>query len=140
MFTVLENTSYGHYQEDFSNLDDGANIMRVIVWALPILLVIVKRCKAKEILGDKFNSTFNMCVYGMCFMALAYRHKYFARLTMYFDLYYLLLFPIIIKLFNKKENRIIAYGMVVGYFLYSTVLLLSGDAWIYPYKYNLNIF
>ena len=73
-------------------------------------------------------------------MALAFRHKYFARLTMYFDIYYLLMFPIIIKLFDKKANRVIAYSMVVGYFLYSTFLLLSGDAWIYPYKYNLNIF
>ena len=140
MFKFLENSSYAHYQSELSNLDDGANILRVIVWALPIVLFALRKKRAKEMFGEKSSVIFNFCFYGMCFMALAYRHKYFARVTMYFDIYYLLLFPMIIKLFNKKENRIIAYGMVVGYFLYSTFLLLSGDAWIYPYKYNLDIF
>ena len=140
MFKLLENSSYAHYQNDLANLDDGANILRVLVWAAPVLLMALKKKKSEEILGKDVSIIFNFCFYGMCFMALAFRHKYFARLTMYFDIYYLLMFPIIIKLFDKKANRVIAYSMVVGYFLYSTFLLLSGDAWIYPYKYNLNIF
>lgn len=140
MFKFLENSSYAHYQSELVNLDDGANILRLVVWALPIVLMALRKNKAEEMFGERASIIFNVCFYGMCFMALAYRHKYFARLTMYFDIYYLLLFPMIIKLFNKKENRVIAYGMVVGYFLYSTFLLLSGDAWIYPYRYNLNIF
>lgn len=140
MFKVLENTSYAHYQSEFANLDDGANILRLVIWALPIILVWLRREKMKEIYGNKSSIIFNFCFYGMCFMALAYRHKYFARVCMYFDIYYLLLFPMIIKLFTKKENRIIAYGMVVGYFLYSTILLSSGEAWIAPYQYNTNLF
>lgn len=140
MFKILENTSYGHYQNEFANLDDGANLLRLVIWAIPIIVVALRKEKLKELFGENSSVIFNFCFYGMCFMALAYRHKYFARLTMYFDIYYLLLFPMIIRLFNKKENRILAYGMVIGYFLYSTILLLSGEAWIYPYKYNLNIF
>lgn len=140
LFKILENTSYGHYESEFTNLDDGANILRVVIWALPIILVVLRKQKLKDSFGDKSSVIFNFCFYGMCFMALAYRHKYFARVTMYFDIYYLLLFPMIIKLFSKKENRLIAYGMVVGYFLYSTMLLLAGEAWIYPYQYNLNLF
>lgn len=140
MFKILENTSYAHYQSEFANMDDGANILRLVIWALPIILVALRKQKLQEIYGDKSSVIFNFCFYGMCFMALAFRHKYFARVTMYFDVYYLLLFPMIIRLFSKKENRLIAYGMVVGYFLYSTVLLLSGEAWLYPYKYNLNLF
>lgn len=140
IFKFLENSPYAHYQSEFANLGDGANILRLVIWALPIILILLKKEKLKELFGENASIVFNFCFYGMCFMALAYRHKYFARLTMYFDIYYLLLFPMIIRLFNKKENRILVYGMVVGYFLYSTILLLSGEAWIYPYKYNLNIF
>ena len=77
---------------------------------------------------------------GTAFMCLATKHVFFARVSMYFDIYYTLLLPKICKMFNDKTNYILTILIMLAYFGYSFALLWSGDAWIYPYNYNLQLF
>ena len=107
---------------------------------LPIVIAVAFKEKGKELYKEYYDKVLNMSIYGMCFMLLAYRQVFFARLTMYFDIYYLLLFAVLPNLFDKKLKRVFTYGIMVCFFAYSMILLLSGEGNIYPYKYRLNLF
>ena len=139
LFSIIGDSQYGHYKEEFLYGTNGANILRIIVWWLPLILLIIKREKVKELFGEKSKLIINMCFYGACFMLLAYRESYFARFCMYFDFYYLIALPYVYKIFDKKTNRFLCYAMVIGYFVYSFSLLLSGESNIYPYNFNLHL-
>lgn len=140
MMFFLGDSKYSGYEDVLLNDTNGANILRIIVWIIPIVIAIVFKEKGKELYKDYYDKVVNMSMYGMCFMILAYRQVFFARLTMYFDIYYVLVLAIIPNIFDKKFKRIFIYGLVVCYFAYSTILLLSGEGNIYPYKYRLNLF
>ena len=73
-------------------------------------------------------------------MFMALRQVYFARLVFYFDLYYLLLIPMIIDIGDKKFRRLFYYIISIGYFVFSYVLLLSGESWILPYTFKITLF
>lgn len=140
LFSIIGESKYSNYEDVMKDASNGANILRVIVWMLPVIITFLYRKRALRLFGEKLNILLNLCIIGMFFMLLAYRQVFFARFCMYFDVYYLLLLPKICYMFDKKTNRIIFLVMVGGYFAYSTLLLLSGESWIYPYKYNLNLF
>lgn len=140
LFSIIGDSHYGHYKDEFFYGANGANILRIIVWWLPLIILIIKRDKVKELFGESSKVILNMYFYGACFMLLAYRHVYFARFCMYFDVYYLLLLPIVYKIFDKKINRVLCYSMVIGYFVYSFLLLLRGESQVFPYNFNLDLF
>ncbi|MGL5575948.1 MAG: EpsG family protein [Sarcina sp.] len=140
LFSIIGDSHYGHYKETFFTGTNGANVLRIIVWWIPLIILILKREKVKEVFGDKSKILINMCFYGACFMLLAYRHVYFARFCMYFDFYYLLALPFVYKIFEKKTSRFLCYSMIIGYFAYSFLLLLRGESNIYPYNFNLDLF
>ena len=73
-------------------------------------------------------------------MFMALRQVFFARLIFYFDLYYLLLIPMLIDIGDKKFKRFFYYTIAVGYFAFSYLLLISGDAWILPYTLKITLF
>lgn len=139
LFNIIGDSQYGHYKDEFLYGTNGANILRIIVWWIPVIILIAKKDKVKELFGERSKIIMNLCFYGACFMLLAYRDAYFARFCMYFDFYYLIALPYLYKIFDKKINRFLCYAMVIGYFLYSTSLLLSGESNIYPYHFNLNL-
>lgn len=140
MMFFLGSSKYSGYEDVLLNDTNGANILRIIVWIIPIIIAIVFKDKGKEIYKDYYDKVVNMSMYGMCFMLLAYRQVFFARLTMYFDIYYLLLFAILPRLFDEKLRRVFTYGIVVCFFVYNMILLLSGEGNIYPYKYRFELF
>lgn len=140
MMFFLGDSKYSGYGDTLLNDTNGANILRIIVWMIPIVIALLFRNKGKEVYKDYYDKVVNMSLYGMCFMLLAYRQVFFARLTMYFDIYYLLLFAILPNLFDRKLRRVFTYGMIVCFFAYSMILLLSGEGNIYPYRYRLSLF
>lgn len=140
IFNVFGESRYSHYENILSDISNGANILRILVWILPILVILVYRKRAVELYGKDMNIILNLCIIGTMFMILAYRHVYFARFSMYFDVYYLLLLPRICTMFERKTNRVMTMGMMCAYYLYATLLLLRGECEVYPYNYNLELF
>lgn len=139
LFEFLQYSRFAHYKEVFME-SDGANPLRLLVYSIPIILAYMGREVGRYRIGDKYDVIANLSFLGCIFMFLAMRHKYFARVSMYFEVYYLILIPYIPVIFSKKSQKIVIAGIIFGYLAFSTLLLLRGEAWIYPYKYKLQLF
>ncbi|WP_078432586.1 EpsG family protein [Metabacillus halosaccharovorans] len=114
LFTVLEDSQYG----DYSNFEEGgANILRVFVDAVPIVIAYFGRDKLRE-LWLKSDIIVNMSLIGLLFSIIATQNWIFARFNIYFSLYNLILISWIIYLFKDNSRRFVYFGLLVCYLLY----------------------
>ncbi len=114
LFSALENTQYADYKDvDYQ----GANALRVLVYALPIVLAYVGREKLRKLC---FYSDYivNMSLLALVFMMVSTQNWIFARFTFYFGLYSVLLVSWLIPLFTKRDQRFIYFGVIICYFIY----------------------
>jgi transmembrane protein EpsG len=124
LFDALSNTEYGHYS-DFQ--EGGANIIRVLVTAVPILIAYLGREKLKE-LWPKSDYIVNLCILGLVFMIVSTKNWIFARFDIYFGLYNLILISWIIKLIAKRYRPVLYILLVIcylAYFYYEQVITLD---------------
>lgn len=140
LFEALKFTEFYHYKDILLTDVNGANPLRMVVWMIPVILTFLYKERAVKVFGEELNIVLNLCYIGAIFMLLATKHVFFARITMYFDVYYLLLLPKICTMFDEHTNKVLTGIMMISYLGFSTALLLSGDAWVYPYSYTLRIF
>ncbi|WP_456277297.1 EpsG family protein [Bacillus sp. AK128] len=124
LFSTIENTQYAHYQ----NINEGgANIIRVIIYSVPLLIAFLGREKFNKI--NKNNDIIvNMSIIGLVFMIIATQNWIFARFTIYFNLYQILLVSWIVKLFTNKDQKFIYYMILIFYFMfyfYESVMTLN---------------
>jgi len=114
LFAAIEDSQYGHY----SNFDEGgANILRVAVDAVPLLIAYLGREKLRTIFPSS-DYIVNMALVGFMFMIISTQNWIFARFGIYFTLYQLILISWIVKLFRQKDQRLIYYALLICYFLY----------------------
>lgn len=114
LFSTIENTQYGHY----SNFKEGgANPLRVVVEAAPLLIAYLGRDQLREIF-PKSDIIVNMALIGFVFMLISTQNWIFARFSIYFSLYQLILISWIVKLFKEKDQKLVYYGMILCYFVY----------------------
>ncbi len=114
LFKAIEETQYGHYQS-FS--EGGANIIRSVVTAVPIIIAYLGRNTLREIMPNS-DYIVNMSLIGLMFMLISTQNWIFARFSIYFELYQLILISWIIKIFRKKDEKLIYFGMIICYFAY----------------------
>ncbi|MCH1961820.1 EpsG family protein [Clostridium perfringens] len=125
IYKLLGNSKYAEYQ-NFN--EGGSNILRVIVFAIPVILSYLKRDKLKE--WPEANIFVNMSLISFLIMGFSLYNWIFARFTIYFQVYSFVLLAYIIKMcFGGSERRLIYYGFLVCYFLF----------FIYEYKISLGI-
>lgn len=133
---VMQDSGYSGYLQ---NPEEGANILRVVIAAVPVILSYAY----KDDLKDNWNECdafINMSIINLIFMSLATYNWIFARFTLYFELYNVVLLPYIIKSIpNIKEKRIIYYTAVVCYALYFILESRTSDYYT-PYISIHNIF
>ncbi|WP_062109522.1 EpsG family protein [Bacillus niameyensis] len=114
LFSAIEDTQYGHY----SGFDEGgANMIRVFVDAVPLLIAFLGREKLREIFPSS-DYVVNMSLIGLLFMIISTQNWIFARFAIYFNLYQLILIAWIIKLFHEKYQRFVYFALIVCYFFY----------------------
>lgn len=126
IFGALSDTEYGHYST-FS--EGGANILRIAVTGVPLLIAFMGRKKLRE-LWPESDTIVNLSLLGFLFMIISYKDWIFARFDIYFELYTLILFSWIIPLFAKKQRYFVYYGLITcyfAYFLYEQVITLGID-------------
>lgn len=107
-------SDYGQYK-DFN--EGGANVIRVIVQAVPLLLAYLGREKLREIF-PKSDYIVNMSLVGLVFMIISTQNWIFARYAIYFSLYSLIIISWSVKLFVKREQKLVYYSILVFYLIY----------------------
>lgn len=126
LFDALNDTTYGHYS-DFS--EGGANIIRVAVTSVPLIIAFLGREKLRE-LWPKGDYIVNLSLLGFIFMIIASKNWIFARFDIYFELYSIILISWIIQLFTSRERKFVYYGLIICYlvyFFYDQVITLGID-------------
>ncbi|NRF90522.1 EpsG family protein [Paenibacillus frigoriresistens] len=123
IFAAIADTHYSEYK-NFQ--EGGANIIRVAVGAVPLLFAYLGRNKLREIFphGDY---VVNMSLLNFIIMAIATQNWIFARFTIYFGLYNVILMSWVISLFVKRQQKFIYYailGFYLIYFYYENVVTL----------------
>lgn len=113
-FSAMEGSHYSEYK---NSTEGGANIIRVIVYVVPVVIAYLGREKLREIFPQS-DYIVNMSLLAVVFMIIATQNWIFARFTIYFGLYVLILISWIIKLFASNNQRFIYYAILVCYFIY----------------------
>ncbi|NOU70905.1 EpsG family protein [Paenibacillus sp. LMG 31458] len=124
LFAAIADTQYSGYKE-FQ--EGGANIIRVAIGAVPLIFAYLGRNKLREIFphGDY---VVNMSLLNFIVMAVATQNWIFARFTIYFGLYNVILMSWVISLFVKRQQKFIYYavlGFYLIYFYYENVVTLN---------------
>lgn len=106
---------YGSYQS-FS--EGGANILRILVSAVPVILSYIKRDYIKK--NWKVGNIFvNMSLLNFIIMCFSYYNWIFARFDIYTQLYSIVLLSYLVtECFSKKERNILIYFLFVFYFIF----------------------
>lgn len=141
LFNMIQGTNYAGYQDEMTATGEGANVLRFLVQLAPIVLVFFYN---KSIIKDddkEFNIMMNMSLLGMLFMLLSLRHWLFARLTTIFNLYYVFTLPKILDASSDKDmRRLLSFIIMACYFIFTYMLLRSGESNILPYRWTTQIF
>ena len=123
---------YANYEDTLMLTGQGANILRFGLAAVPVVFSIciwpVLR-RQREDVGILWNISF----FNAMFMMLATRHWLFARFCMFFGIYNVLLWPEILKCFDRKSRQLVLLGVVAVYFLYFW-LIVHTDSNLLPYR------
>lgn len=114
LFSAIEDSQYGVYSQ-FS--EGGANIIRVIVFAIPLVIAFLGRERLREIYPDS-DVIINMAIIGLSFMIISMGNWIFARFNIYFELYQIILLSWIVKVFREKDQRLVYYVILLCYFAY----------------------
>jgi transmembrane protein EpsG len=114
LFSAIGDTQYGHYA-NFA--EGGANVIRVAVDAVPLVIAYFGREKLRQIFPSS-DYIVNMALIGFVFMVISTQNWIFARFSIYFSLYQLVIISWIVKLFNERDQKFIYYALIICYFIY----------------------
>ena len=126
LFSALEDTQYSEYS---SFNEGGANIIRVVVSAAPLVLAYIGRERMRQVF-PKIDFIVNMSILGLLFMIISTQSWIFARVSIYFNLYQLILVSWVLEAFTKKDQRFLYYCIIilyVAYYYYEMVISLGRD-------------
>ncbi|MBC8079060.1 MAG: EpsG family protein [Gorillibacterium sp.] len=114
LFNALQDTQYSHYR---TFAEGGANVIRVGVEAIPLLFAYLGRERLRE-LFPQIDIFVNLSLLSLIFMLIATQNWIFARMTIYFSLYQLIMIAWMVKSFRKKDQKLIYLAILVFYFIY----------------------
>lgn len=129
----VENSDYASSMNEFKETDDGTSIIRILVESVPIVMALLYRNKIKDKLIPIIKISINMSLIssGLYIISrIARSGIMLGRLPIYFSLYNMILLPWLIKnIFEKKERRLVNYGMIIcylGFFYYQMCIAWDG--------------
>lgn len=121
MYQLMEGTKYGEY-ENAEYTMQKVNMLRIAVTGLPVLLCWLIRSNFK-LKGREMNFLVNACLFNFVFMAFGLYGASYARFSLYFELYPLLIYPVIARagFLKERDSRlfsVLLYLVFSGYFFY----------------------
>lgn len=115
---IIEGTQYAGNLNYFKRSGIGANIIRFFVVLLPLVLAFFERNNIKN-LWDKSDIIFNLSILNAIIMLFSTYNFIIARLCFYFQIYDILLIPILIKSIKKNILKTTIYlGCIILYYIY----------------------
>lgn len=120
----------------FNYADNGANILRVIVALVPIIIAFIFYKQLKQN-NTKIDIFINMSLLYSVFMIFAYKQTIFARISDYFVFFNALLIPEFSSLFKGKDRVLFKYVTASLFFVYM-LMLLPTDSNLLPYQFIFN--
>ena len=117
---ILENTQYYDVIGNYTKAnDDGTNVLRVLVYSIPVLLAFPLRNK----IALANNKVIDFCVNASFISTMLYLFSmfssgiYFGRLPIYVSLYSYILLPFEIELLVNKQSTRIMYWITITLYL-----------------------
>ena len=117
----LENTDYSNYSENgwfTNNEEQGANIIRVFVMAVPVVLSYIARDKVEMMLGKKGAILTNLCILNLAIYILSVYNWIFARLAVYLTIYFIIMLAWLVSEGLERKQRSTVYGLCIAGFSY----------------------
>ena len=134
LINVLNQTGsvYSNYEEWLMLQDQGANFFRFALAAVPTVFGFLfwRQLRTQR---EDIHILLNLSIVNALFMLIATRHWIFARFSMFFGIYNILLWPEILKCFDKKSRPIVLAGVMAVYFVYFW-LIVHTDSNLLPYR------
>lgn len=121
-------TQYSGYSEGLLSTDEGANIIRPIIAFVPVILSFI----GKDVLMREekhANVVINMNLLNAISMLLATNYWIYARFSLYFSLYSIILLVWCIKYMFRGKNKVLIYLL--------TIVLYGVFFWYENYNMNL---
>lgn len=118
VFDMLKGSKYAEY-ETAEYTQVSVNYFRILVSFVPVVLSFI--CVKNGAIKDKeYSFLINMSCFYFIFILFGIYGATYARFALYFELYPILLYPVIIKygFVRKEESRMISYLMYVLFFMY----------------------
>lgn len=126
--TLLAETQYKNVVSDWQEFqDDGTNIIRVLVYAIPSILSLVGLRFIKYADDPVINLCTNMSIASVGFYVVSIFTSgiFIGRLPIYFSLYGYILLPWEIEyMFSEKSAKLVYLAMIAGYlgfYMYSVM-------------------
>ncbi|MGF0103517.1 EpsG family protein [Bariatricus sp. SGI.019] len=117
--TLLAETQYKNVVSDWQDFqDDGTNIIRVLVYAIPSILSLVGLRFIKYADDPVINLCTNMSIASVGFYVVSMFTSgiFIGRLPIYFSLYSYILLPWEIEhMFSEKSIKLVYLAMIAGY-------------------------
>lgn len=124
--SMLAETQYKNVVSDWQSWnDDGTNVLRVLVYAVPSILALI----GLRFIRNEDDKVINLCTnmsivsVGFYIVSMFTSGIFIGRLPIYFSLYSYILLPWEIDhMFTKRSARLVYTVMVIGYlgfYLYS---------------------
>jgi transmembrane protein EpsG len=134
LFDLMEGSDYQHYAL-FDTSDDGVNILRVLVAAVPVVFSARYYHGLYETEEEQrwIDILINGSLLNFLFMTLALRSTVMARFCMYVSPFNALLIPYFLRVF-KEESKMLAQGLMMLLFLIYMIMLLPTDSNLLPYR------
>lgn len=130
--SLLKESQYGDYSGVLASTGAGANMLRVVVMAVPVVFGYMGKdygIKQKRY----YNIMVNMTVINLICILLATRYWIYARFNMYFMVYMIVLLVWEIEsLFDEKNTKLVymaCLGMYTFYYYYEMAVSLGFGAW-----------
>lgn len=117
---IVSTTTYRNsVKEMISDLDDGTNVLRVLVYSIPALLAIFYRNKIPEKVSPIISFSINMSLMTMAFyfVSMFTSGIFFGRMPIFFSLFNYILLPWEIKTFFEESNGRVIYAVMVLLYL-----------------------
>ncbi len=130
---IFGETQYGNILDDIETYR-GANVLRLFIVIVPIILGLYRIQQIRQINDPVFNFTFNMSLINACLMvpAVTISGNVFARFAEYCNTFNLLFYPMIInRLYGGKTKRILSLTIIAVYLFWFYYQMKM--TWNWPY-------
>lgn len=114
---MIENTQFNTYANDISNGGSSVNVIRVVIFFIPLFLTYIYRNRLEKIFPE-YHVFVYLSLFNFIFMLFGIHYLYFYRLCMYFELANLVLIPAAIRAMDIKTGTPIYVYLLACYTLF----------------------